>query len=246
MQMRKPSPGLPSTFSFGTFMPSNTNSPVGRAFQAELGLDRARGAALHLLRLDDERGHALVALGPVGVGVEQPGVADVRLRDPHLVAVHLPVVALVDGMGLHAGHVRAGVGLGHGEEAELRAGDPAGNVFLLLRLGAELGHGERRAQVLHVERQAPGRRHPGDLLGHQHRFHEAHAAAAEFLRQGAGEEAELAHLGDAIGAKLVLRSSCFERRRDLLRGESPGRVLDQSLLFIQFEIHRCLASRHCN
>ena len=36
MQTRKPSPGLPNTFSFGTFMPSNTNSPVGAHFRPSL------------------------------------------------------------------------------------------------------------------------------------------------------------------------------------------------------------------
>ncbi len=158
MQMRKPSPGLPSTFSFGTCMPSKTNSPVGEQCRPSLVSIGARGAALHLLRLDDEGGHALVALGAVRVGVEQAGVADLRLRDPHLVAVHFVVVALVDRVRLHAGDVRAGVGLGHGEEAELRAGDPAGDVLLLLLRRAELGDGQRRPEILHVERQPPRRR----------------------------------------------------------------------------------------
>ena len=227
-------------------MPSNTNSPVGRAVQAELGLDRARRAALHLLRLDNEGGHALVALGLVRIGVEQPGIADMRLRDPHLVAVNFVVVALVDSVGLHAGDVGAGVGLGHGEKSELRAGDPAGDVFLLLLRRAEFGDGERRAEVLHVERHPPGGRDLADLLGHQHRLHEAHAAAAEFLRQRAGKEAELAHLGHAIGPELMLTLLLLECRRDLLGGEPLGRVLDQSLLFIQLEIHSCPVSRHRN
>src|SRR6185369_12864710 len=97
-----------------------------RTFQAQLGLDGASGTAFHVLRLDDESRHALVALGPVGVGVEQHGIAEMGLRDPHLAAVDLPVVALVDGVRLHARDVGAGVGLGHGEEYELGSGHPTG------------------------------------------------------------------------------------------------------------------------
>ena len=218
--MRKPSPGFAEHVLLRHLHALEHELTGGRAVQAELGLDGARGDALHLLRLDDEGGHALIAGRPVGTGVEQAGIAEVRLRDPHLVAVHLVVVALVDGVRLHAGDVRAGVGLGHGEETELRAGDPAGDVLLSLLRRTGFGDGESRTKVLHVERQPPGRRNLGDLLGHQYRFHEAHAAAAEGFGQRAGEEAELAHLGHAIGAELVFALLLLECRCDLLGGES--------------------------
>ena len=211
--MRKPSPGLPEHVLLRHLHALEHELAGRRAAQAELGLDAAGGTALHRLRLDDEGGHAFVARRAVGVGVQEPGVADMRLRDPHLVAVDLVMVALVDRVRLHAGDVGAGVGLGHGEETELRAGDPAGDVFCLLLGGAELGDGQGGAEVLHVERQPPRGRHLGDLLGHQHRFHEPHAAAAELLRQRAGEEAEGAHLGDAIGLELVFAFLVFQRRR---------------------------------
>ena len=53
-------------------------------------------------------------------------------------------------------------------------------------------------------------------------------------------------LATRSGAELVLALLLLERRRDFLGGESLGRVLNQPLLFVQFEIHSCPVSRHRN
>jgi hypothetical protein len=50
------------------------------------------------------------------------------------------------------------------------------------------------------------------------------------------------HLGHAIGAEQVLALFFLEGWRDLLGGESTGRILDQLLLCGQFKIHRFLGS----
>ena len=48
---------------------------------------------------------------------------------------------------------------------------------------------------------------------------------------------QLGHLRHALGAELVLALLFLEGGRDLLGGEAPCGVLDEPLLFGQFEVH---------
>ena len=66
MQMRKPSPGWPSTFSFGTFMPSKANSPVGAHFRPSL-VSIAR--AVHPFQFFGSMMKAVMPLLPLALSV---------------------------------------------------------------------------------------------------------------------------------------------------------------------------------
>src|SRR5690606_8319522 len=86
------------------------------------------------------------ALGP-----DDEDVGDRRIADPHLAAGQL--VAALDrlGAGFHAARVGTVVRFGEAEAADPFAGGQPGQVFLLLRFGAELEdrHHDQRALYAH-------------------------------------------------------------------------------------------------
>ena len=221
---------MPSTFSFGTFMPSKANSPVGRALQAELGLDGARACSPSSFFGSMMKAvMPLLPLAPVGVGVEQAGVADVRLRDPHLGAVDLPVVALVDARGSSCWRRRSRCSdsVMAKKPSCVPATQPGTYFFFCASVPnlATVSAGPRFCML-------NGRRQDAETLAI------CSAISTDSMKpmplppsssgKRAGEEAELAHLGDAIGAELVLRllllraSAQSPPRR--IAGPCPGSV----------------------
>ena len=211
------------------------------AVETQLRIDVRGHEVVDPLRFQDERAHAPVPFLRVGHDVEQPGVTLHGVRHPDLAAPQLPAVAHVAGDGLHAGDIRAALRLGHAEEADLGSRHPPRNELLLLRLGTEFRNGQRRTQVLHVEREPPRRRHLRDLLRHQDRFHEPEAGPTQFLGYAARKKAQLAHPGDTIETELVVLLFLHERGRDVVVRELPGRLLHQPLFVGQLENHSILS-----
>ena len=103
-----------------TVHPPLTSPSRWRVGDADLGEEDLveRGAAGHLAQgpdldsrgahVDDEAGEALV-LGGVGIGPadDLADVGEMGARGPHLLPGHQPLVAVADGLGLHAGQVAA-------------------------------------------------------------------------------------------------------------------------------------------
>src|SRR5690606_19875536 len=65
----------------------------------------------------------------VGLGVDHIGVGIGAVGDPHLAAVEHIALALLVGAQLHAHHVGAGVGLAHGQGADMLTADQLGQVL---------------------------------------------------------------------------------------------------------------------
>ena len=130
--------------------------------------------------VEEEVGDALV-LGHVLIGARQEDAVlrMMPLGRPRLLAVEQVVVALGLGLGLERGQVGAGVGLAEELAPDHLAAGDAGEVALLLLLGAV--HHDRRPRQVH-----PGVHHRerglmlGELLVEDHLLDDAPALAAVF------------------------------------------------------------------
>ncbi len=89
--------------------------------------------ALHAA-LDDEGGDAARARGGIGLGVDDEGLGEGTVGDPHLRAIDDVAVALALGAGGHRDDVRARVRLRHRQRADMLAGDEFGQIARLLRV----------------------------------------------------------------------------------------------------------------
>jgi len=98
----------------------------------ELLRNRETGGAF----LEDESGHALGASGQIGFGVDHQHIAIGAVGDPHLGAVEHVAIAFFIGAQLHRNHVGTGVGLAHGQRADVFARNQLWQKFALLRLAA--------------------------------------------------------------------------------------------------------------
>ena len=145
---------------------------------------------------DHEVGDALV-LRDVGVGAGEAEhvLGHVGERGPDLLAVDDVVVAVADGAGLEGGEVGAGLGLGEALAPHVFAGEDAGDVLLLLLVGAvheDGGPEDRDAEPADEDGRrgrACGRLHVVDEL-----LHDGHLGAAVLLRPAQGDVAGLVEL----------------------------------------------------
>ena len=169
--------------------------------------------------LDDERREpAALAVGDREADVE---VGDAKVADPVLGAVDHPFIAVPDGGGLHAGRVRAGLGLASSfglrerERGRPLTGRAARQEALLELVGAEQLD-RQRAELLHHQDQRARRVDLGDLLDGHVQHQSAGASAAILDRKWQPEDVllgeQLAHVPRVFGALVDLRRA----RRDLL------------------------------
>jgi len=185
----------------------------------------------------DEAAHAVRARVLVRFDIQQAVVANRAVRDPHFVAVHQVVVALVFGAAFHGGDVRTDIRFGHGEAADIFAGDEFGNVMFFLLFRSKFLDGERRTPALHVEGHAPGDMHPGHLLDGERAFQKAHAVSAVLLVDTEAEKSELCHLVKNFPAPEMVFFVFLDMRRDFLFGKVSRRLLNHFLFFRQCKIH---------
>ncbi|RBQ84859.1 hypothetical protein VDGD_20868 [Verticillium dahliae] len=154
--------------------------------------------AVGRLGLDDEGGDALGAGVGLGFGVDDNDVGVGPVCDPHLAAVD--EVAAVDlfGRRAHADDVAAGARLGHGEGADARAGNEAGQVLLLL-LGVAV-----ELQLVDAELGVGGVAEADGARGARQLLHDdavglvAHGEATDLLVGRDAQEAGLAQLGPHV------------------------------------------------
>ncbi len=208
-----------------------------RGADAELARDLV-GLEAVAVGLDDDLTEAVVAAAGVRVGLAEHDeeVADRAVRDPHLVAVDHPLVAVLLGGGGDAGDVGAGVGLGDGRPHDGVAGGDGFEeaLFLVLRaerhdgFGAEAGAGDTEADA------GVGGEQFLDDDGGLHR----RVAGAAVLQGDAG--AEQAGVGglvhDLVGELLGLVVLAGDRF-DLVLGEALHLVADGLLLVGESEVH---------
>jgi hypothetical protein len=152
---------------------------LGRVL-AEL-LQRLAGADAGPTALDDEAAHPAVAGAGVGLGKDGEIAGHRPVGDPGLGAVEDEGVTLAHRGGLDAGHIGAGVRLGHAVGHDLAAFGEAREVLLLLRIAAGDEHGQRRQLVEHQRRLDAGAA-VGQLFADDALFEHIGAHAAVFFR----------------------------------------------------------------
>ena len=191
----KPRPSTPSRFSAGT----------GHSSKRELG--GVGGAHAHLVELpahreareaalDEEHRDAVVpALGGAVAGArgDEVEIAVDAVGDEGLASGEEIVVAVPHRARRQRRHVGPGAGLGDAERAHRLALDDAGQVLLLLRLGAVAREpGRRHVRVHeHAERHA-ARPAPRHLLAEHDARQEVAAAATVLDRELEAEQTQLA------------------------------------------------------
>jgi hypothetical protein len=127
---------------------------------------------------------AVMPLAPafeVGLGVDHQRVGIAAVGDPHLGAVQHVTVALFLGFQLHRHHVGTGIRLGHGQRADVFAGDQLGQVFLALRFAAVAANLVDAQIRVGAVGQADRGRGAGDFLQRDDVRQIAHVGAAVFL-----------------------------------------------------------------
>ena len=182
---------------------------------------------------DDERGDAARPGCRIGFGVDHQHVGIAAIGDPHLAAVEDETVACRFGAQLHADHVAAGIGLGHGQCADTGTGDQAGQV------AGFLGGSAMAADLVdtQVGMGAVGECHrsrgPADLFHGDNMGQIAHAAAAVGLVHGDAEQSHVAEPGPQVGRKLVGTVNVGSTGGDFGFGKGPDCVAQGSKVFAQ-------------
>ena len=157
----------------------------------------------------DEGGDAFRACLYVGFGVDNVNVGVGAVGDPHFVAVQHVVVTGIFGAQFHGNNVGAGVGLGHGECADVFAADEFGQVFLLLLFGSVPVNLVYAQVGVSAIRQANRGRCAADFFHGNHVREVTHARTAVGFVYGNAQQAHVAELFPQIHGEFVAAVDFF-------------------------------------
>jgi hypothetical protein len=166
--------------------------------------------------------HQHVGVGPVG--------------DPELGAVEHIHAAALFGAQLHADDVAAGVGLAHGERADVLTAHQLGQVFRALRLAAvaaDLVHAQ--VAVCAVTQAHAGAR-AADLFHRDHVGQVAQASSAVGVAHRHAQHAQGPELGPEVPGELVVAVDLRRARRDLGLGETAHRIAQRLDVVTELEV----------
>src|ERR1700694_817434 len=161
---------------------------------------------------------------------------DPPVGDEHLLPVDHPIAVLAYSPRLHRGHVRTGVGLGHGECSDCRFLDGAETDWQPGEdlLGRALREDRRDRKARALQSQCNARAAPGELLRHKRR-HDPRRIRERLLQELHTVETDLGcflHAGpwELLGLVVLSRHGA-----DLLFGEIVDPVPDLALLVAQLK-----------
>ncbi len=190
---------------------------------------------LHALFNQKGRHTARAQLG-LALGVHHQGVGIRAVGDPHLGAVEQVITALVFGLELHAQHVRARTGLGHGQGTDVLTTDELGQVFgALLGRAVALDLVDTQVGVRAVA-QAHRGAGTGDFFHGDHVRQVAHVRAAVFLTHGDAQHAQVAHLAPQVHGELVVAVDFGRAGGDFGLGKVAHRVAQSVDVFTELEV----------
>ena len=199
-----------------------------RCAQADLAVDRRRAEALGSF-LEDEPANLVV----VGLGPDDEDVGNRRIGDPHLAAAE-PIAAVHRaGAGGHRAGIGAVVRFRQPEAADPFAGRQLGQVFLLLRFGAELVDRHHHQRGLDAHHRPVAGVHRLDLARDQAVADVVEAGAAILLRDGRTEQAEFAHLVEDASIGVLVAKCVLDPRLKALGGVGEGGLPHHPFLFAQ-------------
>ncbi len=166
----------------------------------------------------------------IGAGDDHAVIALVGQGGPHLLAVDDPFVTVEFGLGLQAGDVGSGAGLGEHLAPHRLAGDVVGEESLLLLVGAVLGE-HRHAHAVGDDELAVGHRVVALDLAPDLLVGEGEATTAVLLRHGETGEAGVGRCGEErllVVERRVLTGCELLHEVDALLAELGGFGLAQS------------------
>ena len=202
-----------------------------RRTQTHFAVDRRRAQARSTLVQDEAADRAFVVLGP-----HQKYIGDRRVADPHLGARQAVAAGHLLRAGDHAAGVRAVVGLGQAEAADPLAARQLGQVFLLLRLGAELIDRHHHQRGLHAHHRAVARIDPLDFARHQAVADVVQARAAVGFGDRRPQQPQLAHLVEDRTVGLLVPESLQHPRRQPLLAVAVGGVAHRALVVAELGV----------
>ena len=200
----------------------------GGAADAHLLL-QPRDGEPRCVRLDDERGDAVVAGARVGLREHRVEAGDARVRDEPLRPVQNIVVALTPGRSREARRVGAGTGLGQRVGGQNLTRSETRQPRRPLHIGARELETER-AQLLRCEEQARSGAHLRDLLDRDQGRQRARPRPADLLGEEQPEEAMLTEDLDDIPGKRVRRVDLGRPRSHPVGRDRTHEITDLPLL----------------
>ncbi len=162
----------------------------------------------------------------------RPDDGDMRggaVRDPGLLAVQDPAVALAASVRAHAGGVRAVARLRQAEAADRLAGGQPRQPLPLLLFGAEGQDGIHDERALYRNEAAEAGIAALQLLHDEPVLHVVHAGAAVAFQVRA-QEAEPAQLGDQLGGEARVAVAVADDGHQAVVDELPRGLADQQLI----------------
>ncbi len=172
------------------------------------------------IRVDEEQRDAAVPRAGLGLDDERQEVGPGAVGDEHLAAVDDPRLAVSYRARRDVGDVRAGVGLGDGDRADLLARDRGPQVALTLFVRSELRQRGRRHVGLHRDRHRDRARPAMRQLLDEHDLGgKVAAGSAPTLGVVQPEEAQLAATPEDPVGEVARRFPLVDRRRQLLVDE---------------------------
>src|SRR3954447_1886736 len=201
---------------------------LGRDLEA---LELARVLLGARLLLGDEARHALVGRARLGVRLrdQEPDAATQAVRDPHLLAVDEPVVAVLLGARRDRLHIGAEARLREREGGAELAGRHLRQEVLLLLVAAEL-HEQVRADEMGVDDAGDADPAARELLDDHRVGREVEPHPAVLLGDRHAEQPELLHLLDDRVGERILVVVLLGDRDHLLVHELPHHLGDRALL----------------
>jgi len=194
------------------------------------------------VRRHEERADALVAGVGVSLGHHDHHVGDSSVRNPHLIAVKDPAVAVAFGVGLDTSHVRAMGGFADGAGTRrLAAGDLRQPLLFHPLVAVLLNHA--RPEATGANGAPDARVGPPEFLGDDDASEAVHPRAAVLLGDFRRDEVVLCRLLHQFRRVAFLPIAFLSERLDFVLAEFAHRFSDCRLLGRQAKRHiRCVTA----
>src|ERR1700728_396977 len=175
---------------------------------------------------DQEAANAIVLV--FDFGPDDRDIGDGAGGDPHFFAINHVFGADFFGPGAHAAGVRAEVGFGQAEAAELFSLLHRRQPGLLLFVAPELVNWIHAESGLHAHETADARVAALKFLRHQAVFHVAHAGASVAF-QGRAEKAQIGHGLDQFTRKAAGAGAFLDNGDQVVFDELPRGIANEAL-----------------
>ncbi len=186
---------------------------------------------------DDEGADPARACRRIGLGIDHQHIGIGAVGDPHLVAVENIALAALFGVKLHRNDVGTGPRLGHGQRADMLAGNEFRQIFLTLSGRAVAGDLVDAEIGMRTVAEADGGGSAADFFHRDAMGNIAHAGAAIVFRRGDAKHAKLTQFTPQMHGKLIVAVGFSGQRRNAAFRKTAHRIAKGFDLLAKTEIH---------